>query len=65
MMCSVCGDTGYRKTAIRHGVATGTSRSDVIWADHAVLEPCHCQQWRWPNTLEPRYILIDGKKELR
>lgn len=45
-MCSVCGDSGYRP-AVRYGVGTGTGGDAVLWADHAVMEPCECVRNNW------------------
>lgn len=45
-MCTICGDSGYIP-AMRNGVGTGTAPEDVLWADHAIVEPCSCVRWMW------------------
>ena len=58
MMCAVCAGTGYKSTWARYGVATGTGKGQALWADHAVLEPCQCQLWAWPNEKQPICVPI-------
>lgn len=54
-MCTICGDSGYRP-AVRYGVGYGTSDDSILWADHAVMEPCSCRMWDWPQIIQPIVI---------
>jgi hypothetical protein len=61
-MCTICGDSGYRP-AVRYGVGCGTGGGAVLWADHAVMEPCSCNIWNWPNFLQSIYFDLRGQQE--
>jgi len=56
-MCAICGGSGYRP-AVRYGQGWGTGGDAVFWADHAVMEPCECRRWDWPDSPQPIYIAL-------
>lgn len=59
-MCSICGDSGYTPAVV------GTNTDQIMWADHAVMEPCLCVKWQWsyhsPHFPQPIFIPVDKKR---
>lgn len=61
--CTQCGWSGYR-APVRYGVGTGTGDNAILWADHAVKEPCNCIRWRWSPVAPhwPQPIIVPLKE---